>query len=38
MLEADFDASVEARVEDFSARSFLFRAACRVARLLAPVQ
>ncbi len=38
MLEADFEASVEARVEDFSEKPFLFRAACRVARLLAPVQ
>ena len=38
MLEADFEASVEARVEDFSAKPFLFRAACRVARLMAPVQ
>lgn len=38
MLEADFEASVEARVEDFSAKPFLFRAACRFARLMAPVQ
>ena len=38
MLEADFEASVEARVEDFSAKPFLFRAACRVARLMAPIQ
>lgn len=38
MLEADFEASLEARVEDFSEKPFLFRAACRVARLLAPVQ
>ena len=38
MLEADFEVSVEARVEDFSEKSFLFRAACRVARLMAPVQ
>ena len=38
MLEADFEASVEARVEDFSEKPFLFRTACRVARLLAPVQ
>lgn len=38
MLEADFEASVEARVEDFSAKSFLFRAACRVSRLMAPIQ
>ncbi len=38
MLEADFEASVEARVEDFSAKPFLFRAACRVARLMAPLQ
>jgi cardiolipin synthase len=38
MLESDFEASVEARVEDFSEKPFLFRAACRVARLLAPIQ
>ena len=38
MLEADFEASVEALVEDFSAKPFLFRAACRVARLMAPIQ
>lgn len=38
MLEADFEASAQARVEDFSGRSFLFRAACRIARLMAPVQ
>jgi cardiolipin synthase len=38
MLEADFEVSVEARIEDFSEKSFLFRAACRVARLMAPVQ
>ncbi len=38
MLEADFEASLEARVEDFSKKPFFFRAACRVARLMAPVQ
>jgi cardiolipin synthase len=38
MLEADFESSVEARVEDFSAKPFLFRAACRIARLMAPIQ
>jgi len=38
MLEADFEASVEARVKDFSAKPFLFRAACRIARLMAPIQ
>jgi cardiolipin synthase len=38
MLEADFESSVEALVEDFSAKPFLFRAACRVARLMAPIQ
>jgi cardiolipin synthase len=38
MLEADFQTSTEARVEDFSAKPFLFRAACRVARLMAPIQ
>lgn len=38
MLEADFEASFEARVEDYTAKPFLFRAACRIARLMAPVQ
>jgi cardiolipin synthase A/B len=38
MLAVDFTHAVEAVVEDFTGRSFLFRAACRAARLLAPVQ
>jgi cardiolipin synthase len=38
MLTLDFKHAREARVEDFTARSFLFRAACRAARLLAPIQ
>lgn len=38
MLEEDFRHSVEAKVEDFTQKSFLFRAACRAARLLAPIQ
>lgn len=37
MLEIDFDHSREVRVEDFTARSFPFRLACRAARLTAPV-
>ncbi|MCX6877662.1 MAG: cardiolipin synthase [Verrucomicrobia bacterium] len=38
MLAVDFTDAREARVEDFTGRSFLFRAACRAARLLAPIQ
>jgi cardiolipin synthase len=38
MLELDFAHAAEVRLEDFTGRSFLFRAACRAARLLAPVQ
>lgn len=38
MLEEDFSHSTEAKVEDFTNKSFLFRAACRAARLLAPIQ
>jgi cardiolipin synthase len=38
MLAVDFVHAREARVEDFTGRPFLFRAACRAARLLAPIQ
>jgi cardiolipin synthase len=38
MLSADFEHAREAKLEDFTRRSFLFRAACRAARLFAPVQ
>lgn len=38
MLETDFTHAREATVEDFTGRPFLFRAACRAARLLAPIQ
>ena len=38
MLLADFSHSRESKVEDFTSKPFLFRAACRAARLLAPVQ
>mgnify|MGYP002655157342 CR=1 FL=1 len=38
MLAADFGRSREAQMTDFTAKSFLFRAACRAARLLAPIQ
>jgi len=38
MLGVDFTHAKEAKVEDFTARPFLFRAACRAARLLAPIQ
>lgn len=38
MLEEDFQHAREARTGDFTGRPFLFRAAVRAARLLAPVQ
>ena len=38
MLAKDFEHAREAAMEDFSARPFLFRAACRAARLFAPIQ
>lgn len=38
MLEEDFSFAREAKLEDFTKRPFLFRAASRFARLLAPVQ
>lgn len=38
MLVADFARSQAVTVEEFTGKSFLFRAACRVARLLAPLQ
>jgi cardiolipin synthase len=38
MLELDFARSKEVQVEEFTARSFGFRLACRIARLMAPVQ
>lgn len=38
MLRHDFSACIEAKLEEYSGRSFLFRAACRVARLMSPLQ
>jgi len=38
MLVADFARSREAQMADFTSKPFLFRAACRAARLLAPIQ
>jgi cardiolipin synthase A/B len=38
MLEADFKNAIEDTVEVFTGKPFLFRAACRAARLLAPIQ
>ena len=38
MLEVDFDKAREAVLEDFTGKPFLFRAAIRAARLLAPIQ
>lgn len=38
MLVRDFEDSREALVEDFTRKSCFFRAACRAARLLAPIQ
>jgi cardiolipin synthase len=38
MLVTDFARSKEATVGEFTRKSFLFRAACRAARLVAPIQ
>jgi cardiolipin synthase len=38
MLEKDFSGSTMVKVEEFTEKPFLFRAACRAARLTAPVQ
>jgi cardiolipin synthase len=38
MLVTDFTRASEAKVEDFINKPFLFRAACRAARLFAPIQ
>ncbi len=38
MLATDFEQAREAQVEDFTRKPFLFRAACRGARLFAPIQ
>jgi len=38
MLETDFTGSTMVEVEEFTEKPFLFRAACRAARLTAPVQ
>lgn len=38
MLEIDFSHAREEKLEDFTERPFLFRAACRAAGLLAPIQ
>ena len=37
MLDEDFRNSSEVKVEEFTEKPFLFRAACRAARLAAPV-
>jgi cardiolipin synthase len=38
MLRHDFEGAREANVGDLTSRAFLFRAACRAARLFAPIQ
>jgi cardiolipin synthase len=38
MLTTDFQQAREAQLEDFTRKPFLFRAACRAARLFAPIQ
>ncbi|MEO7101397.1 MAG: cardiolipin synthase [Luteolibacter sp.] len=38
MLMTDFTFAREVKVEEFTEKPFLFRAACRAARLLAPIQ
>jgi hypothetical protein len=37
-LSVDFSHSIEVKLEEFTGRSFHFRAACRVSRLLASIQ
>lgn len=38
MLEKDFSACVESTLQEFTEKPFLFRAACRAARLMSPIQ
>lgn len=38
MLQADFNDCNEVTLEEFTEKSFLFKAACRAARLMAPLQ
>jgi cardiolipin synthase len=38
MLSNDFSVCIEAKVEDYTEKPFLFRAACRAARLMSPLQ
>ncbi len=38
MLEQDFSNCIEARVEEFTDKSYLFKIACRAARLMSPLQ
>ncbi len=38
MLETDFSGCKEVRVEEFTEKPFFFRAVCRAARLMAPLQ
>ncbi|WP_411827456.1 cardiolipin synthase [Luteolibacter sp. AS25] len=38
MLSEDFSRCAEVKLEEFTEKSFLFRAACRAARLMAPIQ
>lgn len=38
MLDRDFSKCTEARLRDFSGKSYLFQIACRAARLMAPLQ
>jgi cardiolipin synthase len=38
MLRNDFEGAREVNASEFNSRSFLFRAACRAARLFAPIQ
>jgi cardiolipin synthase len=38
MLEEDFSKCIEAKMEDFSGKSYPFKIACRAARLMSPLQ
>jgi cardiolipin synthase len=38
MLERDFEKCTPTKIEDFTEKSYLFKMACRIARLMAPLQ
>ena len=38
MMSYDFEGCIESKLEEYTGKSFLFRAACRAARLMSPLQ